>query len=222
MKKIIVIGGHGKIARLATPLLLADGHQVTSLIRNPDHEVGIRAVGGVPLVADLEQLDTAAIAELLQGHDVVVWSAGAGGGDPALTRAVDRDAAIRSMDAAARAGVQHYVMVSYYGSRPDHGIDPDNGFWHYAEAKTAADEYLRGSDLAWTILAPSTLTLDAPSGSIEAVSGAGPQGAVGQSSQVSRSNVALVIAAVVAAGGPIGATIAFNEGSTPISEAIFG
>lgn len=96
MKNVIVIGGHGKIARLATPLLLANGHQVTSLIRNPDHEVGIRAVGGVPLVADLEQLDTAAITELLQGHDVVVWSAGAGGGDPLHGRGrAGRRAALR-------------------------------------------------------------------------------------------------------------------------------
>ena len=71
---------------------------------------------------------------------------------------MDRDAAIRSMDAAAEAGVGRYVMVSYLGAGPDHGVPEDNGFFAYAEAKAAADAYLRGTDLDWTILGPGALT----------------------------------------------------------------
>src|SRR5881392_407658 len=81
------------------------------------------------------------VAEALSGHDAVVWSAGAGGGNPGRTYAVDRDAAIRSMDAAAQFGVGRYVMVSYLGAGPDHGIPAESSFFAYAEAKAAADEY---------------------------------------------------------------------------------
>ena len=115
----------------------------------------MEATGAEPVVADVESLDAGRLAEVLGGHDAVVWSAGAGGGSPERTYAVDRDAAIASMDAAARAGITRYVMVSYFGAAPDHGVAEDNPFFAYAEAKAAADEHLRGTDLDWTVLGPS-------------------------------------------------------------------
>lgn len=214
MSRIAIIGGHGKVALLLTPLLVEQDHTVTAVIRNPDHAAEVEAVGATPLVADVEQLDTAGLADALREHDAVVWSAGAGGGNPERTRAVDRDAAIRSMDAAAEAGVGRYVMLSYCGAGPDHGVDPETPFFHYAEAKAAADEYLRGTDLDWTILGPSGLTLEAPTGSIQV----GREG----SGTVSRGNVARVIAETLDANATVGRTIEFHDGPTPITEALRG
>lgn len=212
MARIIVFGGHGKIALLAEPLLAARGDEVTAVIRNPDHAAEVRAAGAHPLVADIERLDTEGIADLIRGHDAVVWSAGAGGGDPERTMAVDRDAAIRSMEAAALAGVKRYVMVSYFRSSPQHGVDPQHSFFHYAEAKAAADEHLRATSLDWTVLGPSALTLDPPSGLIDA--------GAAESGEVSRGNVARVIAATLADDGTIRRTIRFNDGERPIPEAL--
>lgn len=212
MARIILFGGHGKIALLAEPLLAERGDRVTAVIRNPDHADDVTDAGAQPVVADIEKLTVIEIAELIAGHDAVVWSAGAGGGDPARTRAVDQDAAIRSMDAAERAGARRYVMVSYFGAGPDHGVDDDNPFVHYADAKAAADEHLRGADLDWTILGPSGLTLDEPTGRIDVDAA--------DSGTVSRANVARVIAAVLADDGTIRRTIQFNDGDTPISEAL--
>lgn len=214
MSRIVVIGGHGKVALLLTPILAELGHSVTSVIRNPDHAADVEAAGASPHVADVEMLDTDGIAKVLAGHDAVVWSAGAGGGDPERTRAVDQDAAIRSMEAARQAGVRRYVMLSYCGAGPDHGVDPSNPFHAYAEAKAAADEHLRGTDLDWTVLGPSSLTLDPPTGKIQV----GREG----SGQVSRANVARVIAATLAANATVGRTIEFHDGQTPIDEAISG
>lgn len=208
---ILVIGGHGKIALLLAPLLVEQGAHVNAAIRNPDHAADVRATGATPIVADVEALDTDALAELLGGHDAVVWSAGAGGGNPARTRAVDRDAAIRSMDAASLAGVRRFVMVSYFGAQLDHGVPEDNPFWHYAEAKAAADEHLRATDLDWTILGPSTLTLDPPSGTI---------GVGGTAGTVGRADVAAVIAQALREPATIGRTIRFNAGDTPIADAL--
>jgi uncharacterized protein YbjT (DUF2867 family) len=210
--RIVIIGGHGKVALLLAPLLTTAGHEVTSLIRNRDHADDVAATGASPVVADVEQLGVDTIAEHLTGHDAVVWSAGAGGGNPARTYAVDRDAAIRSMDAAVAAGVGRYVMVSYFGAGPDHGVPPDNSFFAYAEAKAAADAHLMATDLAWTILKPSGLTLDPGTGTIE-VGGATP-------GQVPREDVARVAAAVLDRPGTAGSSIAFNGGTTPIDEAL--
>ena len=212
MSRIVVIGGHGKVALLLAPLLVEEGHEVTSVIRNPDHVAEVEAGGATALVADVEQLDVDGLAELLRGHDAVVWSAGAGGGDPERTRGVDQDAAIRSMDAAAAAEVPRYVMVSYCGAGPDHGIDPDNPFHAYAQAKAAADEHLRASDLEWTVLGPSGLTLDPPSGAIHV----GREG----SGKVSRANVARVITATLGANSTVRRTIEFHDGAQPIDDAI--
>lgn len=213
MARIAVIGGHGKVALLLAPLLAARGDVVSAIIRNREHTTDVAAAGAHPVIADIEQLDTPGIAQLLAGHDAVVWSAGAGGGNPQRTFAVDRDAAIRSMDAAAQAGVKRYVMVSYLGARADHGVPPGHTFFPYAEAKAAADEYLRGTELAWTIVAPSTLTLGPGRGEIQLVDYSDP-------GRVSRADVAAVVAEVLKRPATVGKFIGFVDGTTPIPDAL--
>jgi uncharacterized protein YbjT (DUF2867 family) len=161
-------------------------------------------------VADIEQLGTTALANLSAGHDAVVFSAGAGGGNPARTYAVDRDAAIRAIDAAAQAGVRRFVMVSYFGAGPDHGVPGDDPFFAYAQAKAAADAHLRASDLDWTVLGPGRLTLEPATGRI----------AIGEGKAVSRADVALVVAATLADDSTIRRTIEFNNGDVPIADAL--
>jgi uncharacterized protein YbjT (DUF2867 family) len=204
MARIVVIGGHGKVALQLARILTERGDEVTSLFRNPEHSDDVAATGAQPVVADIERLDTDALAALLAGHDAAVFSAGAGGGDPARTYAVDRDAAIRAIDAAARAGVKRFVMVSYFGAGPDHGVPSDNSFFPYAEAKAAADAYLRASDLDWTVLGPGRLTSEPPTGRIVVGKGKG---------EVSRADVALAVAAALADDSTIGRTIDFNNGA---------
>lgn len=214
--RIVIIGGHGKVARLLAELLSSSGHEVTSLIRNPRHADDVTAAGATPVIADIEKLDADAIAGHLAGHDAVVWSAGAGGGDSTRTYAVDRDAAIRSMDAARTAGVDRYVMVSYFGAGPDHGVSPDNGFFAYAEAKAAADAHLKTTDLAWTIVGPSGLSADPGTGTIEVKT----KGRDLWPGQVPREDVVRVIAAVLERPRTAGSVIEFNEGTTPITDAV--
>lgn len=216
MSRIIVFGGHGRIALLLAPILVARGDEVTSVIRNPDHVSEVEATGAHALVADVETLDTDALAEIIRGHDAVVWSAGAGGGSPERTYAVDRDAAIRTMDAAEAAGVKRYVMVSWLGSKADHGVPESDGFFAYADAKWAADEHLRSTDLDGTILGPGTLTFDEPTGRIVL----DPEG----KGEVARADVAAVIAEVVGNPSTFGRTIRFGNGTddaaVPIVDAL--
>ena len=212
MARILIIGAHGKVALRLAPQLVVRGDTVTGVIRNPAHEGEVAATGAAPLVADIEQLDEDQLTNIIAGNDAVVWSAGAGGGDPERTYAVDRDAAIRSMDAAAAADVRRYVMVSYFGARLDHGVPEGDPFHAYAEAKADADAHLRASGLDWTIVAPSSLTLDEPTGRIDV--------AAETSGSVPRADVASTIAAVLADASSGHKTICFNTGPTPIAEAV--
>lgn len=210
--KVLVLGGHGKVALLLAPLLAARGDDVTSVIRNPGHTGDVTAAGAAPLVLDVESADEAALRDAVAGYDAVVWSAGAGGGSAERTYAVDRDAAIRTMDAAAAAGVRRFVMVSWIGSTHDHGISPDDAFFAYADAKLAADDHLRATALDWTILGPGTLTLGEPTGKITL----DPEG----KGEVSRADVAAVIAATLEDDRTVGRFIRFGGGDTPIAEAL--
>lgn len=212
MARILIFGGHGKVALLLEPLLIAAGHQVTAVIRNPDHADDVTQTGATPRVVDVEHTDLGALTDLIAGADVVVWSAGAGGGSADRTYAVDRDAAIRSIDAAVAAGSRRYLMVSYFGAGPKHGVAPDDSFFAYAESKAQADAHLRASGLDWTILAPSTLTLDAGTGRID-LTATDP-------ASVARADVAAVIAAAVDEPATIGRTVSFNSGDVPIAQAL--
>ncbi len=215
--RIHVIGAHGKVALRALPLLAAAGHEVIGVIRNPGHADEVEATGAVPHVVDIERLDADGWAALLAGTDLVVWSAGAGGGDPARTKAVDEVAAIASMDACPRdAG---YVMVSYWGARRDHGVPVDNPFVHYADAKAAADEHLRESGLRYVILKPGALT-DEPAGNVYV--GDDSTMPEGVERTTSRATVAAMIAHVVGRFDELGGRreIAFLDGDVPLGEAV--
>ena len=212
MARILLIGGHGKVALLLEPLLVAAGHHVTAVVRNPAHEADVAATGATPLVADVASFDLDQLTSLVSGNDIVIWSAGAGGGSAERTYAVDRDAAIRSIDAAAAARVPRYLMVSYFGAGPDHGIDPSDSFYAYAESKAAADAHLRASALDWTILAPSSLTLAPPTGRIDVTADT--------SRSVARADVAAVIAASIDEPATIRRSVRFNTGDMPIAEAL--
>ena len=116
MANVTIIGGHGKVALLAEPMLRERGHTVNAIIRSEDQSADIMATGANPVVADITALSTEEMAKLFKDlhTEVLVWSAGAGGvGGPERTYAIDRDAAIRSMEAAQQAGIRRYIMVSY-------------------------------------------------------------------------------------------------------------
>lgn len=211
MARIVLIGGHGRVALRLERLLADRGDEVEAIIRNPEHAPDVAATGATPVVADIETLDVEGLAELFRGRDAIVWSAGAGGGDPARTYAVDRDAAIRSMTAADQSGARRYVMVSYFGS-PDHTVPDSHSFHAYAASKAAADEHLATTALDWTILGPSTLTDGEATGLIDT--------GASESRSVSRGDVAAVAAAVLQDTATIGRTIRFNAGETPIAAAI--
>lgn len=210
--KVTIIGGHGKVALQLAPRLVTAGHTVTSLIRNPQHADDVAHTGAFPRLASVEDASTAELADLFAGQDAVVWAAGAGGGDPARTRAVDRDAAMRSMDACVQAGVSRYVMVSFSGADPTYLVAQDDPFRPYADAKIAADKHLRASSLDWTILGPGPLNDDPSTGRVN------PQATRDDGDHAPRGLVADIIVSALAEPVTIGRTLIIGAGDVPIQE----
>lgn len=162
---IAVAGAHGKIAMRLTRLLVADGHRVLGLIRNPDHAGDLQREGASPVVCDLEAADAGEIAAEIRGADAAVFAAGAGAGSGAQRKlSMDRDGAIKLLEAAHTAAIERFVIVSSVGAeKPPQG---DEVFSVYLQAKAAADEAVQNSDRDWTIVRPGRLTDDPGTGRV--------------------------------------------------------
>ncbi|MGH3647134.1 MAG: NAD(P)H-binding protein, partial [Micromonosporaceae bacterium] len=78
--RVVIAGGHGKIALLASRLLAVRGDDVVGLIRNPAHDADVTATGARPVECDLERAGLGEVAVAVEGADAVVFAAGAGPG----------------------------------------------------------------------------------------------------------------------------------------------
>jgi len=211
---VVIAGGHGKIALLLERLLADRGDQPVGIVRNPDHVADVEATGAEAVVLDLEKTEVAELARALDGADAVVFAAGGGpGSGVARKETVDKGAAILLADAAERAGVRRYVMVSAMGT--EHA-DPtsDDVFQVYLRAKQAADDDLRARDLDWTVVRPGGLTDDPGTGRVR----------VGtlERGEIPRADVAAVLAGCLDSPTTAGRTFDVLAGDVPVGEALTG
>ncbi|HET9829570.1 MAG TPA: SDR family oxidoreductase [Nocardioidaceae bacterium] len=212
--RVVIAGGHGQIALLLEKELARRGDDPVGIVRNPDHVGDVEKAGAEAVVLDLEECDAATLAEVLHGADAVVFAAGGGPNSGAARKeTVDKGAAVLLADAAELAGVRRYVMVSAMGTEE---ADPtsDDVFAVYLRAKKAADDDLRARDLDWTIVRPGRLTDHPGLGRVQV--GSLPGG------EVSRADVAGVLAEVLHMDTTTGLTFDLLAGQQPIQAALAG
>ncbi|MYQ46699.1 NAD(P)H-binding protein [Streptomyces sp. SID4985] len=211
--RIVIAGGHGQIALRLERLLAARGDEVAGIIRAPGQADDLRAAGAEPVVLDLESASPEEVEACLRGADAAVFAAGAGpGSGTARKETVDKGAAVLFADAAVRAGVRRFLVVSSMGADPAHA--GDEVFDVYLRAKGAADAYVtRQEALDWTVLRPGSLTDEPGTGlvTLAAHTGRGP---------VSRDDVAAVLAELVESSATAGLTLELIAGSTPVAVAV--
>ncbi|MGY1641656.1 NAD(P)H-binding protein [Geodermatophilus sp. SYSU D00703] len=215
--RIVVAGAHGQVARRLGRLLAGRGDTVVGIVRNPDHEADLRGDGVEPVVLDLEQAAVDRVAEVVRGADAVVFAAGAGPGSGAARKhTVDRGAAVLLADAAERAGVRTYLLVSSMGvEQARHGTPQgmDPVFAAYLQAKLAAEDViLPRPGLDTVVLRPGRLTDDPGTGRVTLAHGV-PYG------EVPRDDVAAVLVALLDAR-KTDEVVELVSGSTPIAEAV--
>lgn len=210
--QVAIAGAHGQIGRRLTGLLVANGDAVTGLVRNPDHVGEIERLGASAVVCDLEHAGVEEVTAALDGCDAAVFAAGAGPGSGAeRKRTMDRDGAVSLLKAAARAGVGRFVIVSSVGA--ENPPDDDAVFSVYLRAKAEADAAVMASDRAWTVVRPGGLTNAPGTGRVRI-------DVEPFRSEVSRDDVAAVLAAVLAEPDSSGAVLYVNGGETPIPDAL--
>ena len=210
-RRVVIAGGHGKIAQHLIQVLTAHGDRAVALIRNPDHISAVTALGALPEMIDMETASVDDVAALMNDADAAVFAAGAGpSGGIERKDTVDRGAAVLLADAAEKAGVKRFVQISSFGAG-ERKNSPTKKF----EAKTAAEEDLkRRSDLEWTILRPGGLTDEDPTGHIALSAPPLERGTV------PRADVAAVIAALLQSPSTAGKTLMLTSGETRIEDAI--
>lgn len=213
--RVVIAGGHGKIALIVERLLAQRGDSVAGFIRNAAHSADLEAAGSEAILVDLEEATTDEVAAHLGGADAVLFAAGAGPGSGAARKeTVDRDAAILLADAAQQAGVRRYVMISAMGADAEAPDDVDNPvFVAYLRAKGAADEYIRGLALDATIVRPGLLTDEPGTGRVTIASETGR-------GSIPRDDVAAVLLAVLDTPATVGQTFEVISGGTRIADAV--
>ncbi len=211
----VIAGGHGKVAMRLLELLAASGHRGRGIVRNADHVADLEALGAEAIVADMEREDD--LSGHVAGADAVVFAAGAGPGSGAERKhSVDHRAAVLLADAAERAGVRRYLLVSSMGVEQarkgtPRGMDPV--FATYLQAKLRAEDViLPRTALDTVILRPGRLTDDPGTGRVTLDHGV----AYGD---VPRDDVAAVLLEFLDAG-KTDEVVELVSGDTPVAEAV--
>ena len=242
MPNTLIIGGHGGVGQRLTQVLrneIKPKFTVYSLIRSSSQSPTISSLGGEPIIQSLEDASVDELAKTIQTCNAssVIFTAGAGGGDPERTQNVDHHGAIKAMDATAQAGVRRFILVSALDVRdrenrptPDWYDEEDKkrsdglhkALAPYMQAKLQADRELvtrnAKRDLEYTIVRPGALTNDPGVGRVVAGKG-------GMGNPIPREDVARVVASCLANAGT--SRLAFDvigvgkgKNDLPIDEAL--
>ncbi|MDA7967177.1 NAD(P)H-binding protein, partial [Ruegeria sp.] len=146
-QNLLVLGAYGFIGASVTRALIAQGAQVTGMVRNP--KTGARVLPGVKLIqGDLRDLLTAEDWRgVLTGIDVVVNCAGALQDGPQDDLEAVHHTAIAALATACTAADIAIVQISAIGAEPDAATD-------FMRTKAAGDAALCASGARVWVLKP--------------------------------------------------------------------
>jgi uncharacterized protein YbjT (DUF2867 family) len=144
---VLLVGGTGHLGPELIRVLAGTGREPRVLTRNATR--AREALGDGVELAEGDVRDPASLAGPLDGITTVI-SAFSGFGDPKGpgTGTIDRDGNVALVRAARLAGVEHFVLLSVTQASPDHPME-------LMRSKHAAEEELKASGLAWTIIRPA-------------------------------------------------------------------
>lgn len=210
--KILVVGANGQIGKQVVHLLSeTSDHTVTAMIRK-EEQVGYFTEKGIKTVlASLE--DTVDdLQKAIGDAEAVIFTAGSGGSTGYdKTLLIDLDGAVKTIEAAEKANVKRYIMVS--ALQADNRENWNEKIKPYYVAKHYADKALMNSELTYTIVRPGGLLNDAGTGKIT----------VGKnltSGTIPREDVAKTIVASISEQATFNKSFDVISGETSIKEAI--
>ncbi|AST90815.1 MULTISPECIES: SDR family oxidoreductase [Sutcliffiella] len=212
--KILVVGANGQIGKQLVTFIQEQDHlHARAMIRNKEQASFFEELGAETVVVDLEG-DIDSIAKAAEGVDAIVFTAGSGphtGKDKTIM--VDLDGAIKTVEAAKLAGIKRFIMISSFDTRRQAILDAPPSFAPYVAAKYYADEWLRKTELDYTIIHPGALVNEKGTGKIKA-------GFDLEIGEVAREDVARVIIATLQNDSTIGKEFQVIGGTESIKEVI--
>ena len=144
---VFITGGSGFVGSAVLGALRERGYSVNALVRGDKPLAG----GARPINGNL--FDAKALDDGMRDCVAVIHLVGIIMEQPAKGVTFERihTQGTRSVvDAAVRNGVKRYVHMSALGTRP-------NAISRYHQTKFAAEQYVRASNLDWTIIRPSLI-----------------------------------------------------------------
>ncbi|EDL65709.1 nucleoside-diphosphate-sugar epimerase [Bacillus sp. SG-1] len=211
---ILVVGANGQIGKQLVGIIQDSGsHTAKAMIRKQEQASHFESLGAETAVVNLEG-EIEDIAKAAEGVDAIVFTAGSGphtGADKTLM--IDLDGAVKTIKAAEKAGVKRFVMVSSFDTTRKAIQEAPESFAPYVVAKHYADEWLRGTDLDFTIVHPGRLTNENGTGKVEAASEV-------ERGEISREDVAQVLFECLESDSTIGKEFQVVSGSTSVKDVI--
>ncbi len=205
MEKVLVVGATGTTGNKVVNLLKASQYfEPIAMVRKESQEAAFKAQQITTVLGDLEQ----DVSHTVSGIDKVVFAAGSGG---KKVEAIDRDGAIKMIDAAQKEGIKKLVMLSSMGAENPEEADQ---LVAYLKAKHEADEHLKASSVPYAIVRPGTLTNDKGVGTIEIAK------SLQHSGSISRDDVAQVLTRSLHDDAAVGQRFEIITGDQLIGEAI--
>lgn len=207
--QVLVAGANGHTGRLLIQFLNEAGHEPFGLIRKEEQKAKVEELGGTPVLADVTHSD---VGYAVKGMDAVIFAAGSGSSTGSeQTEKVDRDGAINLAKATEELGIKKFIMLSSIAAgQPERGPE---SLQHYLKMKGEADDYLRSTELDYTIVRPGGLTHEDSTGKIKV-------GEKVEAGQISRADVAKTMISALEEPNAYHKTFEMIQGDTQIEEAL--
>ena len=148
--KIAVFGGTGFVGSYIIDNLIDSQYTPRILVREKSKKKIISADKCELVIGDI--FDEKAIKEVLNGVDAVIYTIGLIREFPSLGITFEKlhfEGAVKCMDLSFQTGVKRFILMSANGVCPD-----GTG---YQKTKWMSEQYLKNTDLDWTIFRPSTI-----------------------------------------------------------------
>ena len=211
--KVFIVGVTGETGSRAACLFQARGDHVSGLYRNTKQGTALAASGIVGTQGDITSIKEEELTAAIAGSDVLLFAAGAGGGDDEKqTDRVDGDGVSKLIVAAKRSGIRRFLLVSVFPEawRERH---MNQSFEHYMSVKKRADMVLSRTDLDWIILRPAALLNEAGVGTVSL-------DMAGLHTEVSRDDVAATLVELAHAPTLRRRILELSKGQIPIAKAV--
>jgi len=158
--KSLIIGANGGVGKHLVRKLNERNIDFTAGVRKEEQVDALKSEGMDAIYVDVEKQSIEELAALFEPYDQILFSVGSGGNTGAdTTIIVDLAGAVKAIKASEIAGDKHFIMVSTYDSRRE-AFGASGDLKPYTIAKHYADEYLRSTQLKYTIVHPGALTDD--------------------------------------------------------------